>query len=156
MAHFNSVHFRIYYWKRILTDMTTEYTYLFKHALKACEQSYAPYSKFRVGAALLCDDDSIITGVNVENRSYGLTICAERNAIAAAIASGKKRFKALVIATPDADYPVSPCGACRQVISEFMHSSVPVIFGNSEDSYISSTVGELLPHDALHELACRG
>ncbi|HNP92624.1 MAG TPA: cytidine deaminase [Rectinema sp.] len=136
--------------------MTTEYTYLFKHALKACEQSYAPYSKFRVGAALLCDDDSIITGVNVENRSYGLTICAERNAIAAAIASGKKRFKALVIATPDADYPVSPCGACRQVISEFMHSSAPVIFGNSEDSYISSTVGELLPHDALHELACRG
>ena len=133
--------------------MKTEYASLLEQALKACEQSYAPYSKFRVGAALLCEDDSIITGVNVENRSFGLTICAERNAIAAAIAAGKKKFKALVIATPDADYPVSPCGACRQVISEFMPPSATVIFGNSEESYISSTVGELLPYDALHELA---
>ncbi len=115
-------------------------------------QSYSPYSKFRVGAALLCDDGSVVTGANVENRSFGLTICAERSAIVSAIASGKKHFKALVIATPDAEYPVSPCGACRQVISEFMPASAPVIFGNSEQSYVASTVGELLPHDALHEL----
>jgi len=106
-----------------------------------------------VGAALLCEDGSVITGVNVENRSYGLTICAERNAIAAAITAGKKKFKALVIATPDADYPVSPCGACRQVISEFMPPSAPVVFGNSQNSYMTSSVGELLPHDALHELS---
>lgn len=135
--------------------MQPEYSSLFDLALEACERSYAPYSKFRVGAALLCEDGSIITGVNVENRSYGLTICAERNAIAAAIAAGKKNFKALVIATPDADYPVSPCGACRQVISEFMPPSAPVLFGNSQSSYMTSSVGELLPHDALHELACK-
>jgi cytidine deaminase len=133
--------------------MQSEYSSLFDLALEACEHSYAPYSKFRVGAALLCEDGSVITGVNVENRSYGLTICAERNAIAAAITAGKKKFKALVIATPDADYPVSPCGACRQVISEFMPPSAPVVFGNSQNSYMTSSVGELLPHDALHELA---
>ncbi|MDQ7796503.1 MAG: cytidine deaminase [Spirochaetia bacterium] len=133
--------------------MQPEYSSLFDLALEACEHSYAPYSKFRVGAALLCEDGSVITGVNVENRSYGLTICAERNAIAAAITAGKKKFKALVIATPDADYPVSPCGACRQVISEFMPPSAPVVFGNSQNSYMTSSVGELLPHDALHELS---
>ena len=133
--------------------MQSEYSSLFDLALEACEHSYAPYSKFRVGAALLCEDGSVITGVNVENRSYGLTICAERNAIAAAITAGKKKFKALVIATPDADYPVSPCGACRQVISEFMPPSAPVVFGNSQNSYMASSVGELLPHDALHELS---
>jgi cytidine deaminase len=133
--------------------MQPEYSSLFDLALEVCEHSYAPYSKFRVGAALLCEDGSVITGVNVENRSYGLTICAERNAIAAAITAGKKKFKALVIATPDADYPVSPCGACRQVISEFMPPSAPVVFGNSQNSYMTSSVGELLPHDALHELS---
>lgn len=132
--------------------MQQEYRSLFNIAYAACSQSYSPYSKFRVGAALLCEDGTVITGTNVENRSFGLTICAERGAIVAAIASGKKRFKALVIATPDADYPVSPCGACRQVISEFMSSSTPVIFGNSETSFVASTVGELLPHDALHDL----
>jgi cytidine deaminase len=133
--------------------MQSEYASLFERAYEACEQSYAPYSHFRVGAALLCDDGSVITGVNVENRSFGLTICAERNAIAAAISAGKRRFKALAVATPDATYPVSPCGACRQVISEFMPSSGAVIFGNAKDSYVVSTVGELMPHDALHDLS---
>jgi cytidine deaminase len=133
--------------------MQPEYASLFKRAHEVCEQSYAPYSHFRVGAALLCEDGSVITGVNVENRSFGLTICAERNAIAAAVTAGETKFKALVIATPDATYPVSPCGACRQVISEFMPSSAAVIFGNAEDSYVASTVGELLPHDALHDLS---
>ncbi len=132
--------------------MQQDYKALFDIARNACAQSYSPYSKFRVGAALLCEDGSVVTGTNVENRSYGLTICAERSAIVSAIAMGKRRFKALVIATPDAHYPVSPCGACRQVISEFMPATAPVIFGNSETSFVSSTVGELLPHDALHEL----
>jgi len=132
--------------------MQQEYKALFDIARQACEKSYSPYSKFRVGAALLCEDGSVVTGTNVENRSFGLTICAERSAVVSAIAMGKKRFKALVIATPDASYPVSPCGACRQVISEFMPATAPVIFGNSDTSFIASTVGELLPHDALHEL----
>jgi cytidine deaminase len=133
--------------------MQPEYAFLFDYAFKACEQSYAPYSHFRVGAALLCDDGSIITGVNVENRSYGLTICAERNAIAAAISAGKRKFKALAVATPDSSYPVSPCGACRQVISEFLSPSGVVIFGNTKDSCVVSTVEELIPYDALHELS---
>ena len=133
--------------------MQPEYASLFDCAYKACERSYAPYSHFRVGAALLCDDGSVIIGVNVENRSFGLTICAERNAIAAAISAGKRGFKALVVATPDSTYPVSPCGACRQVISEFMPASGVIVFGNTKDSCVVSTVGELMPYDALHELS---
>ncbi|MCX8013263.1 MAG: cytidine deaminase, partial [Rectinema sp.] len=128
------------------------YAELFDDAYKACEHSYAPYSHFRVGAAVLCEDGSVFTGVNVENRSYGLTICAERNAIAAAVAAGHRRFKALVVATPDAREPVSPCGACRQVITEFMEPQTPVIFGNRTDSCIETSVGLLFPHDALHDL----
>jgi len=91
---------------------------LFEAALKVAEHSYSPYSKFRVGAAILCEDGSVITGANVENRSFGLTICAERSALVTAISEGKKSFSAIAIATPDAEYPVSPCGACRQVMVE--------------------------------------
>lgn len=128
---------------------------LFGLALDACSRSYAPYSRFRVGAALVADDGTVFTGVNVENRSFGLTICAERAAVASAVAAGKTHFKTLVIATPDASYPVSPCGACRQVISEFMEPEDSVVFGNSIDSLVSVKVGELFPHDALHDLAHR-
>ena len=74
---------------------------LFLQARKAADFAYAPYSKFRVGAALLCEDGSIITGVNVENRSFGLTVCAERNAIFTAVGLGKQKFTALAISTTD-------------------------------------------------------
>ncbi len=126
---------------------------LFALATEAAKKSYSPYSGFRVGAALLCEDGSVITATNVENRSFGLTICAERSAIVSAIAQGKTRFTALAISCPDADYPVSPCGACRQVISEFTGPEFPIRFGGSGGRYVDSTMGELLPHDALHELA---
>ncbi|MCL2230646.1 MAG: cytidine deaminase [Treponema sp.] len=125
---------------------------LFGQAREAADKAYAPYSHFRVGAALLCEDGTVITGVNVENRSYGLTICAERNAICAAVAKGHQRFKALAISTPDSTEPVGPCGACRQVIGEFMAANVPVRFAGSGSKKIDSTVGELLPFDSLHEL----
>jgi len=128
---------------------------LFKLATEAANASYSPYSKFRVGAALLCDDGTVITGANVENRSYGLTICAERSAIVTAIAQGKKRFSALAISCPDASYPVSPCGACRQVISEFVEPAFPIRLGGSDGRIIDTTMGELMPHDALHELSSR-
>jgi cytidine deaminase len=125
---------------------------LFALALDAARASYSPYSKFRVGAALLCADGSIVTGANVENRSFGLTVCAERSAISAAISAGKREFAGIVVATPDSSYPVSPCGACRQVLSEFLPPEAPVVFGCAPDSTVSSSVGALFPHDALHEL----
>ncbi len=134
-------------------EIAIEYLNLYRTALKSAELAYAPYSKFRVGAALLLADGSVVTGVNVENRSFGLTNCAERSAIYAAVSSGVKEFKALAIATPDAEYPVSPCGACRQVISEFMGDTVPVVFGNSEKTLIQTSVSKLFPFDALHELS---
>lgn len=87
-------------------------------AREASERAYCPYSRFRVGAAVLTDDGSIWSGCNVENASYGLTICAERNAIFQAVAAGKRAVVAIVVFTPT-DRPTAPCGACRQVIFEF-------------------------------------
>jgi len=126
---------------------------LFLQARKAADKAYAVYSKFHVGAALLCEDGSVITGVNVENRSYGLTVCAERNAVFTGVGQGKRRFIALAISTPDSAEPVGPCGACRQVLSEFMDSSAPVRFAGSGPKQVDSTIGELLPHDSLYDLA---
>ncbi|MCL2720444.1 MAG: cytidine deaminase [Treponema sp.] len=125
---------------------------LFNEAGKIANKAYSPYSKFRVGAALLCEDGTVITGVNVENRSFGLTVCAERNAIFAAVTKGHLRFKAIAISTPDSPEPVGPCGACRQVMGEFMPAECSVIFGGSNSEQVITTVGELLPFDSLHEL----
>lgn len=124
-------------------------------AEKAAENSWSPYSHFRVGAALQCRDGSIITGTNVENRSFGLTICAERSAIVTAVSRGLRDFTGLAIVCPDADYPVSPCGACRQVISEFAAPEMPVWFRGQQGDTVKTTVGELFPFDALKELKKR-
>ena len=128
---------------------------LLSEAKKAAENSYSPYSKFRVGAALLCENGEIIHGANIENRSFGLTNCAERSAIYTALSKGINTFKALAIYCPDADYAVSPCGACRQVISEFTDSSFPIYFSGNNNDFIESTMGELFPHNALDELKDR-
>lgn len=127
-------------------------TILFSEAESASENSYSPYSKFRVGAALLCKDGEIIRGSNIENRSFGLTNCAERSAFFTALSKGQTDFSALAIYCPDADYPVSPCGACRQVISEFTESSFPIFFAGNNKNYTETTIGELFPNDALYEL----
>ena len=121
-------------------------------AEKVAENSYSPYSHFRVGAALLCSNGEVITGVNVENRSFGLTICAERSAITSAITKGLTDFQELAIYCPDADYPVSPCGACRQVISEFVPEDFPVHFKGRKGPVVTRTIKELFPDDALNEL----
>ena len=84
----------------------------------ARERAYCPYSKFAVGAALLCDDGEIIDGCNVENASYGLTICAERSAICRAVSQGQRKFKSIAICALMKEQFVGPCGACRQVLSE--------------------------------------
>ena len=125
---------------------------LFAEARKAADHAYAPYSKFRVGAALLAEDGTVITGCNVENRSYGLTVCAERNAVFKAVSSGLRAFRALAVSTPDSEVPVGPCGACRQVLSEFMEPSAPVIFGGGGKDRVMTTIGELYPYDSLHDL----
>lgn len=87
-------------------------------ALAALKKAYSPFSKIKVGAALLCSDGEIIIGCNVENSSYGLSMCAERTAVFKAVSSGKEKFKKVCIAT-NADKIFTPCGACRQVLHEF-------------------------------------
>ena len=125
---------------------------LFSEARKAADFAYVPYSKFRVGAALLTGDGTLVTGCNVENRSYGLTICAERTAVVKAVSQGFRSFKALAVSTPDSQNPVGPCGACRQVLSEFMPPDSPVIFGGNGTEKIETTIGILYPYDSLHDL----
>ena len=93
-------------------------TKLLAAAQAARDNAYAPYSKFKVGAAVETVDGEIFTGCNIENASYGLTCCAERNAVFAAVCSGVRRFKTLCVVA-DTDEPVAPCGACRQVLAEF-------------------------------------
>jgi len=113
-------------------------------AWRARENAYAPYSNFQVGAALVTEDGRIFTGCNVENLSYGLTICAERVAVGAAVAAGARTFAVMVVVA-DTREPVSPCGACRQVMAEF---GIPrVVLANRAES-IGFTLDELLPRAA--------
>jgi cytidine deaminase len=108
-----------------------KYEKLISEAVKAKNNSYSPYSKYRVGAALLTKGKKIYTGCNVENGSYSLTICAERNAIFKAISEGEKEFEAIAIVT-DTDNFCPPCGACRQVIYEFAKKIDVVLYNGKE------------------------
>ncbi len=125
---------------------------LIKRAKEAARFSYSPYSRFPVGAALLCADGMVITGTNVENRSFGLTNCAERSALFAAVSQGRTDFLAIAIICPGSELPVPPCGACRQALSEFCPPDMPVHYAGRDGKYISVTMGELLPKDSLHDL----
>jgi cytidine deaminase len=116
---------------------------LIEAATKARDRAHAPYSKFFVGAALLTKSGKIFTGCNVENVSLGLTICAERNAVAAAIAGGEKELAAIAIVT-DFPEPVFPCGACRQVLAEF-NPGLEVIASTIEGRSETALLSELLP-----------
>jgi len=108
---------------------------LIDQAWEARERAYAPYSDFKVGAALLSEDGRVFTGCNVENLSYGLTICAERVAIGSAVAAGATKFVGVAVVA-DTAVPISPCGACRQVMSEF---GVPeVALANRKESIVFS------------------
>lgn len=109
------------------------------------KNAYAPYSKFKVGAAVLADNGEIYTGVNVENASYGLTICAERVAVFKAVSEGAKQIKAVAIVA-DTDAPVPPCGACRQVLLEFAAKECKIVMTNLQGKKMIKTIDELLPY----------
>jgi cytidine deaminase len=114
-----------------------------KAARVAAQASYSPYSKFRVGAAILAGSGKVYTGTNVENASYGLCNCAERTAIFSAIAAGEHAVKAVVVYTPT-KLAHAPCGSCRQVINEFGPSAVVIGVCNSADRH-ETTLDRLLP-----------
>ena len=112
-------------------------------ALTVMKQAYAPYSKFQVGAALLTKTGEIVPGCNVENASYGLTLCAERTAVASAVAQGHQDYFAVVVAT-NTSPPSSPCGVCRQVLHEFA-PDLTVRLVNPQGEQLTVSLGELLP-----------
>jgi cytidine deaminase len=105
-------------------------------------RAHAPYSKFAVGAAALDEDGQIFRGCNVENASYGLSVCAERHAVGAAVAAGSSRLTAIAVVA-DTSPPTSPCGACRQVLAEF--GDMPVILANLRGERTVTSVAQLLP-----------
>jgi len=120
-----------------------EFKKLIKEAEKARKRAYTPYSKFKVGAAVLCDDGKIFTGCNIENASFGMSVCAERVAIFKAVSEGSTKFEAIAV-IGDTDKPCSPCGACRQVISEF-GEDIPLIMANLKGDVKIKKIGDLLP-----------
>lgn len=128
--------------EELLTGGRT-WTVLVERAMSAMERAYAPYSGFRVGAALLASDGSVTEGCNVENAAYPASICAERSAVAAAVTRGVRDFEAIVIAT-ESETPTPPCGMCRQVLMEFapQMAVVSVTRGGAEARW---TLSELLP-----------
>jgi len=118
-------------------------------AIEAMENAYAPYSKFKVGAALLTKSGKIYTGCNIENSSYGASVCAERVAIFKAVSEGEHDFELLVVATKTEE-PSPPCGICRQVISEFSND-LPIMLVNDKGSIIETNINKLLPFPFLKE-----
>ncbi|PGY11362.1 cytidine deaminase [Bacillus sp. AFS031507] len=117
---------------------------LIVEAKKAREFAYAPYSKFKVGAALLSKDGQVYHGCNIENAAYSMTNCAERTALFKAYSEGVKQFDSLVVVA-DTDGPVSPCGACRQVISELCDAEMEVVLTNLKGDILKLKVKDLLP-----------
>ncbi|MEH7303930.1 cytidine deaminase [Neobacillus drentensis] len=118
--------------------------HLIEEAKRAREKAYAPYSKFGVGAALLTKDGKVYHGCNIENAAYSMCNCAERTALFKAYSEGDKDFKMLAVVA-DTDRPCSPCGACRQVISELCSKDMTVILTNLKGDILELTVEDLLP-----------
>ncbi len=118
---------------------------LVRRALVARDAAYAPYSGFRVGAALLAEDGRVFTGCNVENASFGATICAERTAVAKGVSEGARRFTAVAIASYD-DAPCVPCGICRQTIYEFAAEGFRYLSVAADGTFVRYGMDEILPH----------
>ncbi|MGQ9553494.1 MAG: cytidine deaminase [Anaerolineae bacterium] len=126
-----------------MAGQSLPYQELARRAAEARRKAYAPYSGFVVGAAVLAHDGRFFSGCNVENASYGLTVCAERVAIFCAVANGASRLLALAVSAVPAAWP---CGACRQVLAEFTDSDCLVIVAEDERVVAVATLAELLPH----------
>ncbi len=119
---------------------------LISTAKEALIFSYSPYSSFKVGAALLCKSGNIYKGTNIENSSFGATLCAERAAFASAISSGEKEFVAIAIVSDNEDF-CQPCGICRQFMSEFCDKDFKIILEGKDSNIKSFTLEELLPYN---------
>lgn len=120
---------------------------LIKHATDAMKNAYIPYSKFAVGAAILLKDGTIIKGANIENASYGLTNCAERSALFSLYSQGYKKEDIVALAvTGNTEKPISPCGACRQVINELVPKDTPIYLTNLKGDVKKTTIEKLLPY----------
>lgn len=123
---------------------------LIEIAIKAKQRAYAPYSKFAVGAALLCKGGNIYLGCNVECASYGAANCAERTAFYSAIAAGEREFQAIAVIGGKQDAtqltPCYPCGICRQVMREFCDDDFQIIIATSTEDFTTTTLGNLFPH----------
>ena len=128
---------------------------LIEQAFKAMENSYAPYSNFHVGAAVLTKDGKVFWGANIENASFGATNCGERSAIFAAYSNGyrKDTIKALAIVS-DGDRIAAPCGICRQVLSELITGDTPIYLSNRKDE-MDTCMNDLLPFQFTTEDVCR-
>ena len=126
--------------------MNDKYRDLIEKACAVRSSSYSPYSKFRVGAALLSSDGRVFLGTNVENASFGLSNCAERSAIFTAVTAGARKFEAIAVCA-DGKRPTAPCGACRQVLVEFGLDMVVLMAGEDglEGDIRQTTVGQLVP-----------
>lgn len=127
--------------------MTPELAQLVSAACAERARSYSPYSRFRVGAALRAVDGTVFLGTNVENASFGLSICAERSAVVAAVSAGIREFTAIAVCA-DGPAPTAPCGACRQVLLEFGPQMPVILAGENglDGEVLELTVGDLLPH----------
>lgn len=125
-----------------MTEGSSRKEHLIALAKEARKKAYAPYSHFPVGAALLAESGQVYAGCNVENASYGLSICAERVALFKAVAAGEQRFKAIAVVT---ETMATPCGSCRQVLAEFGDDELQVIVADPEGQTEIYTLGELLP-----------
>ncbi|MGT2960620.1 cytidine deaminase [Streptococcus caballi] len=122
-----------------------EITNLVQLAIEASEKAYVPYSHFPIGAAVRTKDGRVFTGCNVENASFGLSNCGERTAIFKAVSEGYKEFSEIAI-YGETEKPISPCGACRQVMAEFFEPSATVTLIAKDGQTVEMTVGELLPY----------
>ncbi len=126
-----------------MNEITQPDLALLAFAREAQDRSYSPYSGFRVGAAVIADDGEIFQGTNIENASYGVTLCAERAAVAACVMSGRTQIAAVAV-VGDSEAPTTPCGACRQFLAEF-DPQMRVVMGGRTDAVMVMRLDELLP-----------